>query len=140
MSDSPGVPEDELPTEIEGKGKSGPSSPPKGEDATELLSAAEARRIGPYRIEGELGRGGMGVVWRGVDERLDRPVALKQITGALADDADGLRRFVREARLLARLNHPHVATVHDLPERRTSTASCIATSSRPTCSCSPPTA
>ncbi|MEM7246331.1 MAG: tetratricopeptide repeat protein [Acidobacteriota bacterium] len=71
-------------------------------------------RIGPYVVEGELGRGGMGVVWRGRDERLDRPVALKTVTELFSGER-GRRRFLQEARLLARLNHPHVATVHDLP-------------------------
>ncbi|MEM7244137.1 MAG: protein kinase [Acidobacteriota bacterium] len=72
-------------------------------------------RIGRYRILGELGRGGMGVVWRGVDDRLDRPVALKTLRESLLREPQHLERFLAEARLLASLNHPHLAIVHDLP-------------------------
>ncbi|MEM7247470.1 MAG: protein kinase [Acidobacteriota bacterium] len=79
------------------------------------LKACPGDRIGPYRLEEHLGRGGMGVVWRGWDERLDRPVALKTIDTTLALGTDMRDAFVREARLLARLQHPHVATVYDLP-------------------------
>ena len=95
------------------------ATPPRGEgeDARSQTSPTRpARRVGPYVIEALLGRGGMGEVWRARDTRLDRLVALKTITGAVAQDADGLPRFRSEARLLARLNHPHVATVFDLPE------------------------
>ncbi|MEM7246679.1 MAG: tetratricopeptide repeat protein [Acidobacteriota bacterium] len=94
---------------------------PVGEEDTsrqeaDLLQAKAGDRIGPYRLEEPLGRGGMGVVWRGWDERLDRPVALKTIAAALHSGEQASEAFVREARLLARLQHPHVATVFDLPE------------------------
>ncbi|MEM7248188.1 MAG: protein kinase [Acidobacteriota bacterium] len=72
------------------------------------------QRLGRYVLEKELGRGGMGVVWRAFDERLGRPVALKVIGDRFAGSADGLDRFVGEARLLASLNHPNLAVVFDL--------------------------
>ncbi|MFB4309566.1 serine/threonine-protein kinase [Actinomadura sp. GTD37] len=70
---------------------------------------------GRYRLEQRLGRGGMGEVWRALDLRLDRRVALKVLlvdwTGEQMDQA--LARFRREGRAAARLNHPRIATVHD---------------------------
>ncbi|MCA8922697.1 MAG: protein kinase, partial [Planctomycetes bacterium] len=67
-------------------------------------------RIGPYRIDGELGRGGMGVVYRGFDEALGRPVAIKLMTHLPAPE--DWERFRREARLTASVRHPHVVGVH----------------------------
>jgi serine/threonine protein kinase len=69
---------------------------------------------GRYTLDREIGRGGMGAVWLGEDEVLGRPVALKRIGfGPGGDDLD-LDRAEREARLAARLNHPHVVAVYDL--------------------------
>ena len=70
--------------------------------------------IGPYRLEGRLGRGGMGEVYRGYDERLDRPVALKRLARAAGASAHARRRLRREARAAARLNHPAVVQVYDV--------------------------
>jgi len=69
-----------------------------------------------YRIEGEIGRGGMGVVYRARDTKLGRPVAIKVLPPDLALDTSRLQRFEREATMLASLNHPNIATVHDLEE------------------------
>src|SRR5437773_7925531 len=69
--------------------------------------------LGHYRILEQIGAGGMGVVYRAHDERLDRDVALKVLSPTLAEDQKFLARFRREARALSRLNHPNVATVHD---------------------------
>ena len=72
-------------------------------------------RVGPYRIERTLGQGGMGVVYAAYDERLDRPVALKMI-GVLAPDDQARKRFAREARAAARINHPHVCQIYEVGE------------------------
>ena len=65
-----------------------------------------------YRLVEKIGEGGMGVVWKAVDTTLDREVAIKILPEALAADAERLQRFEREAKVLASLNHPNVATVH----------------------------
>ena len=72
--------------------------------------------VGPFPILGLLGRGAMGVVYRAHDTRLDREVAIKAMPADIAADPVRLARFRREARSLAALNHPHVATVHALEE------------------------
>ena len=74
--------------------------------------------IGPYTVEAEIGRGGMGVVYRAMDTRLGRPVAIKVLPEDLADDPDRLARFEREARTLAALNHPNVAGIHGVEEHQ----------------------
>src|SRR5688572_22930998 len=73
-------------------------------------------RIGPYEIIGLLGAGGMGEVYRARDARLKRDVALKFLPEAVANDADRLARFEREAQALAALKHPHIATIHGIEE------------------------
>ncbi|HET7618475.1 MAG TPA: serine/threonine-protein kinase [Vicinamibacterales bacterium] len=69
--------------------------------------------VGKYRIEARLGRGGMGTVYRAVDETLDRAVAIKVLNPDLADQ-DVLKRFRAEAVTLAKLNHPHIAILYEL--------------------------
>src|ERR1051326_1073189 len=70
-------------------------------------------KLGQYRILDKLGEGGMGVVYRARDERLDREVAIKVLpSGTLATDADR-RQFAREANALARLNHPNVEILYE---------------------------
>ena len=69
--------------------------------------------LGKYRIVERIGRGGMGIVYRGVDETLDRQVAIKAISPELVED-DLVRRFRAEAVTLAKVNHPNIATVYEL--------------------------
>lgn len=73
--------------------------------------------IGPYLVRGELGRGGMGVVYLATDTRLDRQVAIKALPAELALDPARLERFEREAKTLAQLNHPNLAGIHGVEEQ-----------------------
>jgi serine/threonine-protein kinase len=68
---------------------------------------------GRYRVEGELGRGGMARVYRGTDTVLGRPVAVKVLSPQFAEDANFVTRFRREAQAAARLNHPNLVQVYD---------------------------
>jgi serine/threonine-protein kinase len=72
-------------------------------------------RIGRYRILGELGRGAMGIVYRGRDDDLERDVAIKVMTKGGADDS-ARARFLREARAAARLQHPNIVVIYELGE------------------------
>ena len=76
---------------------------------------APGLQIGVYRIESILGHGGMGIVYRALDTRLSRPVAIKVLSDELATAA-ARRRFQREAQMASALNHPHILTVHDAAE------------------------
>src|SRR5690606_1383930 len=69
-----------------------------------------------FVIERELGRGGMGVVYKARQTRLDRAVALKVVGPEASTDLDFLRRFELEAKALGRLNHPHIVQVYDCGE------------------------
>src|SRR5687768_13988834 len=87
------------------------------------------RTISHYRIEGEIGRGGMGIVYRAVDTKLGRPVAIKVLPpdGPIgpggSQDSPGAqsrterhRRFLQEARSASALNHPHIVTIYEVDE------------------------
>jgi serine/threonine protein kinase len=73
-------------------------------------------RIGTYQILSPLGAGGMGQVYRARDVKLERQVALKVLPEKFASDAERISRFQREARVLASLNHPHIAQIYGLEE------------------------
>jgi eukaryotic-like serine/threonine-protein kinase len=78
--------------------------------------ASTPRQVGPYRIESRLGAGGMGVVYRAYDERLKRPLAVKQILADKAEDATARERFRREAQAAASLSHPSIVQIYDIVE------------------------
>ncbi|MGH9869623.1 MAG: protein kinase domain-containing protein [Candidatus Polarisedimenticolia bacterium] len=73
-------------------------------------------QLAHYRIVAKIGEGGMGVVYRAVDTKLEREVALKVLRHDIASDPDRFARFQREARALAVLNHPHVGSIHQIDE------------------------
>src|SRR3954468_7964980 len=71
---------------------------------------------GRYRLDEQVGAGGMSTVYRAFDETLERPVAIKLMNREIATDSDQLERFRREARAVAQLSHPHVVGVIDAGE------------------------
>jgi len=73
-------------------------------------------RLGPYEITAKLGEGGMGEVYRATDTKLDREVAIKVLPAAFVEDHERLARFEREAKLLAQLHHPNIASIFGLEE------------------------
>ncbi|WP_437284126.1 protein kinase domain-containing protein [Sorangium sp. So ce406] len=96
----------------EGRGRA--FDQPTREDAD--LAAMVGRRIGAYEITGLLARGGMGIVFSGRDTRLQRPVAIKALPRAVTDDPGQRARLRREAKLLASISHPNIATVYGLEQ------------------------
>jgi serine/threonine-protein kinase len=87
------------------------------ESTSRPLPARLAEALGDaYTIEGEIGRGGMGVVYRARDERLQRRVAIKVLPPELAFQQDIRERFTREAQTAARLSHPHIVPIHTVGE------------------------
>jgi Tol biopolymer transport system component len=81
-----------------------------------LVSLPPGTELGPYKIDGLLGKGGMGEVYHARDGRLGRVVAIKVIPATLVTDREHLRRFEQEARAAAALNHPGVLAVYDIGE------------------------
>ncbi len=87
-----------------------PMTPERGDPSIPV-----GHRIGGYQVQAPLGAGGMGVVYRALDTKLNRPVAIKLLSDDLADAA-ARRRFQREAQTASSLNHPHIVTVYDVGE------------------------
>jgi len=85
-------------------------------------SLLTGRRLGPYEVQARIGLGGMGEVYRAHDTKLGRAVAIKILPRHFTSDRDRVARFEREARLLASLNHPNVATIHGFEEHNGSAA------------------
>lgn len=89
----------------------------RGEAAPAPAAATGATRPARYRVLGELGRGGMGIVYKAHDTVLDRTVALKVLPEALRENEQALQNFLREAKSAAKLNHPNIVTVYDAGEQ-----------------------
>jgi serine/threonine protein kinase len=79
------------------------------------MSLSPGTRLGNYEILAPIGAGGMEV-YKAQDTKLDRKVAIKVLPEAFAENKDRLSRFERQAKLLASLNHPNIATIHGLEE------------------------
>src|SRR5271170_2285805 len=75
---------------------------------------APQAQIAHYKVTGKLGEGGMGAVYRATDIKLNREVAIKVLPAAFAEDAARMRRFEREAQVLALLNHPSIAAIYGI--------------------------
>ena len=86
------------------------------------MSLTPGTRLGPYEVVSPLGAGGMGEVYRARDTKLNRDVAIKVLPDAVAQQPDRLKRFEREAQLLASLNHPHIAQIYGLESSPTGSA------------------
>ncbi len=80
------------------------------------MQQIEKRQIGRYEILEEIGRGAMGVVFKGRDPLIGRAVAVKTITAGVAESADLLERFYREARAAGGLQHPNIVTIYEMAE------------------------
>ena len=87
------------------------------DEVTMIRDELVGRKLGGFEIVKVIGRGGMGVVYLAHDTKLDRSVAIKSIPAKLADDSTTRMRFHREAKLLASLNHPNIAVIHDIIEQ-----------------------
>ena len=81
------------------------------------MGLTQGQRLGHYRIDGTIGQGGMGTVYRATDMRLDREVAIKVLPAEVTADLERRQRFRQEALLAAAFNHPNIATVHDVGEQ-----------------------
>src|SRR5579862_4572288 len=80
------------------------------------MTVLSGQRLGPYQVLSAIGAGGMGEVYKAHDSKLGRDVAIKVLPAAFAHDPERLSRFRREAKLLAALNHPNIATIHGLEQ------------------------
>src|ERR1700722_1848890 len=88
--------------------------PSGGATAWDPPTPEELGRLLPqYRIESLIGRGGMGAVYKAIQLNLDRPVAIKLLPAEMADNAEFVARFKREARTLAKLQHPRIVVIYD---------------------------
>jgi eukaryotic-like serine/threonine-protein kinase len=85
--------------------------------AFQIKNLESGSRLGPYEILAQIGMGGMGVVYRARDSRLEREVAIKVLSSGLLSDESARRRFRKEALALAKLNHANIAAIHDVGEQ-----------------------
>src|ERR1700757_909621 len=82
--------------------------------AQRAMPLTSGSKLGPYEIQSQLGAGGMGEVYRALDTRLDRTVAIKILASHLSSSPELKQRMEREARTISSLNHPHVCHLYDL--------------------------
>src|SRR5580765_5167950 len=78
------------------------------------MALTSGTRLGPYEVQSPLGAGGMGEVYRALDTRLQRIVAVKILPPDLSSNPEAKQRFEREARAISSLNHPHICTLYDV--------------------------
>src|SRR6266567_2944565 len=78
------------------------------------MSLSPGTKLGPYEIQSALGAGGMGEVYRALDTRLDRAIAIKILPDHLSQNPEAQQRFDREARAISSLNHPNICTLYDV--------------------------
>lgn len=90
--------------------------PPRGSEDSGSLPPVTGLELGHFVLEERIGRGGMGAVFRAIDQRLDRVVALKVLSPDLSSDPEAVQRFENEARSAARLDHDNIARVHYIGE------------------------
>src|SRR5450755_2049653 len=81
------------------------------------MTLSVGTKLGPYEILAAIGAGGMGEVYRARDAKLGRDIALKVLPEAFARDAERMARFQREAKVLASLNHPNIASIYGVEDR-----------------------
>jgi serine/threonine protein kinase len=81
------------------------------------MALSPGTRLGSYEITTQIGAGGMGEVYKAIDSRLGRAVAVKVLPQKLATDPDAMKRFRREARAVAALSHPNIVAIHDFGEQ-----------------------
>jgi len=81
------------------------------------MSLASGTKLGPYEIVSPLGAGGMGEVYRAIDKRLDRTVAIKILPLHLSENSEAKQRFAREARAISSLNHSNICHLYDVGEQ-----------------------
>jgi len=86
------------------------------------MTIVSGTRLGPYEITAKLGEGGMGEVYRARDTKLERDVAIKVLPAAFVEDHERLARFEREAKLLAQLHHPNIASIFGMEESESTQA------------------
>ena len=82
------------------------------------MPLSPGENVGPYRIIEQLGQGGMATVFKAYHPALDRYVAIKVLHPAFKEDPNFLARFQREARIVAKLEHPHIVPVYDFSEHK----------------------
>ncbi len=78
------------------------------------MSLSPGTKLGPYEIQSPLAAGGMGEVYRALDTRLDRAIAIKILPDHLSQNPEAQQRFEREARAISSLNHPNICALHDV--------------------------